>query len=187
MRRSSFFLLLLSLTSTHCGSAEGGGSTEGDSPAGATGGGDGSEAMSCPHPRIKTEGEWPLLEQVDSTFYETLVSSEGEDSFRTLSCGVENSARQPSFQWTAPYFGSFFFSYALPDFSLPSPIIALAVLSGDCTGEELACRASTTTRVGFDLELSAGEQVTVLMELDERVGDSDMDLSFAIADSEATD
>jgi hypothetical protein len=61
--------------------------------------------------------------------------------------------------------------------------MALAVLSGDCAGEELYCKASHTLRVGFDLELAEGEKVSVLIELDDTFGDEDAELHVAIADT----
>ena len=54
------------------------------------------------------------------------------------------------------YSGTFSFS-SLVDFA-PERDIALAVLSGDCAGEELYCKASHTLRVGFDLELAESER-----------------------------
>src|SRR5690606_16477013 len=176
MRPSFALVLLFSLTSAHCGAVEDDGATEDDGTMEDDGAGGSSDdevepgPESCPHLLINEDGEWSLLERRNETFGEILMSRDGEDSFRTLSCGVENSLRQPSFEWRAPYDGSFSFSFALPEFSLPSPIVSLSVLSGDCKGEELFCKSSITTRVGFDLELKAGQEVTVMMELDDRVG-----------------
>jgi hypothetical protein len=179
MRPSAVFASLLSLATLQCGGLKD------EGPSGPLGDLESVDPESCVHPREKTDGEWPRIESLKETFNKTLVSSPGEDSFRTLSCGVENSARQSSFEWTAPYNGSFTFAFVLPSFTVPAPIISLAVLSGDCTSEELFCKSSPTTRVGFDLELTAGQEVTVLLELDDRVGEDDMELSVSVTDSQS--
>jgi hypothetical protein len=193
MRPSFAFVLLLGLTSTHCGAVENDSATEEDSAAEDDGAGGSADdevepiPESCPRLLADENGEWVPLERREETFGEIVMSRDGEDSFRTLSCGVENSSRQPSFEWRAPYDGSFSFSFTLPDFSLPSPIVSLSVLSGDCRGEEVFCKSSITTRVGFDLDLTAGQEVTVMIELDDRVGAEDTEIFFAVLDSELFD
>jgi hypothetical protein len=51
----------------------------------------------------------------------------------------------------------------------------------------LFCKSSRTTRVGFDLDLTAGQQVTVMIELDDRVGVDPAEISFEIRDSDLTE
>lgn len=56
------------------------------------------------HSRPMESGLWSRASM--SPFPRLLVSSAGEKSFRSLSCEVENSARQPTFAWMPPYSGS---------------------------------------------------------------------------------
>ena len=50
-------------------------------------------------------------------------------------------------------------------------------------GEELACKATHTARVGFDLDLAANEQVTLLIDLDETFLDDDAQVEVTVLDT----